>query len=198
MRKTLWIVCLGWIGCAPSNEANLVTYYARQIGGEELGRKGNTVYLPIPAGTLDEASGLYVGTQTFTLASGERFFLPVHTWYGETYEDGSTDPEDFPPNSLYTQSNDVLVSLDGEPLIDSAKDDLADFFVDVAYFDEPIVYDEPTDYGSINAIYIKGLAVTSPKLDAGTHEVHLTVSAQFLTDNFGFSGYDNTWTLTAD
>lgn len=198
MRVSLWIACLAGAGCTPDNRDHLVPYMERILAGEALGRDGKTVFLPIPSGTLDEASGLFVGTQDFTLASGERFFLPVHIWFGETYEDGSTDPVDFPPDSLYTEDNDVLVTLDGEPLIDSDTDDLADFFLGVTYFDEPIVYDEPTDYGSVNAIYVKGLSVTSPKLDAGTHEVRLTVTDPFLTDNFGFFGYDNTWTITAE
>jgi hypothetical protein len=200
MNRFALALALGALaGCgANSLDANLVEYLSRQLGGEDLGREGDAVFLPIPSGVLDEGTGLLVGQQDFTLAAGDRFFLPVHTWFGETYEDGSTDPVDFPPDTLYTVDNDVLVTLDGEPLIDSATDDLADFFVEVTYFDEPIVYDQPTDYGSINAIYVKGLAVTSPKLDAGTHEVRLTVSDPFLTDNFGFFGYDNTWNLTVE
>ena len=59
--------------------------------------------------------------------------------------------------------------------------------------DETILYDAPTDYGSIGAIWVKGIGFLHAPLPAGEHVLHLVE----YNDEIGV-GYDNTWTITVE
>ena len=166
--------------------------------------------LPLPAGVCETDPaytstdpGTCVGHLDVTLKQGTPFYLPIAAWYGETYNNG------LPPNaplsaSVFTGSH-VLIQLDGSALIDSNKDDLSRWYFGPNYFVPPIVYDQPTDYGSVSAIFVQGLGMTNHPLSRGVH--HLSLKSEVIAFVPGYYGpsqppldvgvrFENTWTIT--
>lgn len=69
-------------------------------------------------------------------------------------------------------------------------------FRDLTYFPQPIVYPEPTGYGSNAAIWMFGLGILLPPMSPGLHIIDMQVVSP-LTPVFGVDlGYYNTWYVT--
>jgi hypothetical protein len=164
--------------------------------------------LPIPVGQpqgggsfTSSDPGTLVGAADVTLKPGTPFILPVAIWYGESYNTGQEDDAEL-DRSVFTGSN-VLVRVDGTAIIDSNVDDLARWYIGPEYFDPPIVYDQPTSYGSISANFVQGLSFAHRPLSRGDHV--LTLESEiiaFVPDYYG-PGVDldigvrfrNSWTI---
>jgi hypothetical protein len=67
------------------------------------------------------------------------------------------------------------------------------------YFPEPIVYPEPTSYGSDAALWVAGLGVLLPPMPPGDHVIEMQVVTPS-NGIFGVSayGYYNTWYVTVE
>ncbi len=161
-------------------------YWTWFLGGDQPGQVKSVVFLPLPEeGELD-----------VTLGKGEKFVLPMFVYIGETYLPELEIPDDDPafiPDEFFTDAN-VLIMLDGEPIIDSEVDDLNEYFFGPEYFDEPIEYAAPTWYGADSAIWVKGIGFVHNPLPPGEHTLTL-----YITDNFGFGiEFFNTWYITVE
>ncbi len=175
-------------------------YWTWFLGGDQAGHVKNTVFLPLPAGEpSEEDPTVFVGKTDFTLRPGEAFVLPMFVWIGETYLEENV-PDDNPNDILdewFTDPDNVtvMIRLDGKLIIDSAEDDLNDFFFDAQFFDETIFYDEPIEYApdvhAIGAKWVKGIGFVHHPLSKGKHTLELFVYSHV----FGF-GFDNTWHIT--
>lgn len=186
----------------------LTIYFERSISGNTDTMVKTVKLLPIPAGEWQGDGSFtsgdpstFVGSMSLTLAPGTPFVLPVAVWFGESYNTGQQDDAEVDA-SIFTDSH-VLVKMDGVAIIDSDVDDLSDYYVAPQYFDPAIVYDEPTDYGSVQANFIQGLGFVHGPLSKGTHT--LTLESEIIAnvpDYFNPGDLDvgvkyrNTWTIT--
>ena len=171
------------------------SYWAWALGGEQERSRKRIVFLPIPQGEPSEQDpSLSIGEQDVTLRPGEGFALPVFVYIGETYLEPQVPDDDplFPPADVFTNAR-VEVVLDGKTIIDA--DNLEDFYFDAQFFDDPIPYDEPTEYApdvhAIGALWVKGIGFVHGPLSKGEHTLELFV----YSDAFGF-GFQNTWHIT--
>ena len=205
-RIAVALVCLFACGAVAyaakikSLDDYMVRYFTWSLGANQADHEGTVQFMPIPSGAGPDEDGVYVGEMDVTLKTNQSFFLPIFTFYGETYDDGT--PNDDPANHDLIPSeddflnSDVLVELDGHVIIDSAHHDLDEFWVSPQYFKHPIVYAAPTDYHSVSAIWVEGLAFLHDPMHKGSHTLHLRITNDFLTDHYGFPGWDNTWHIT--
>ena len=186
----------------------MTLYFERSLSGDADSMVKQVKLLPIPAGewqgdgsfTSDDPS-TFVGAMELTLEPGTPFVLPVAVWFGESYDTGQQDDAEV-DGAIFTGSR-VLVTLDGDAIIDSDVDDLSDWYFGPTYFDPPVVYDEPTDYGATQANFVQGLGFVHGPLSKGTHT--LTLESEiiaFVPDYFNPGDLDvgvkyrNTWTIT--
>jgi hypothetical protein len=167
---------------------------------------------PGPAGYLvvgvGPGVGNLVGDLAIEVASGTPFFLPIFVFIGESYVQPvpPDDPADFEglfldnpgfcdfEGLLFGCPLSVVITVDGDTLIDSSTDDVTDFYSGPVFFEPPIVYDEPINRGvdldAEAAIWVEGFGFAHSPLSEGVHELHLLVYT-----GLGF-GFDNTWTIT--
>jgi hypothetical protein len=161
--------------------------------------------MPIPPGVPDDGAGtpedptIFVGELDVTLRPWTAFVMPILVYIGESFVEDvpNEDPVQF-PMTLFTGA-EVLVTLDGYPLINSRTEDLCRYFFPAArpdgavFFDEPVSYDPPQPRGPLNAdaaIWVKGLGFVYPPLSVGKHTLTL-----FVDSKLGF-GFLNTWHIT--
>lgn len=160
---------------------------------------GKVKFLPLPEGeyvsgdfTFDDP-GVLVGELEVQLSPGTGFALPVSAWIGESYlpEPGYPPPPDDLPldRSIFTIAE---VTLDGNPLISEANSD--QYYYGPSYFDPPVVYSEPTDYGADAAIFVQGIGFVHHPLSRGTHTLELAAAIQIEDYDFGVV-FHNTWTI---
>jgi hypothetical protein len=115
-------------------------------------------------------------------------------WLGEEHLDGSVDAP-FPDEWFGTFISGP-VTLDGQLIIQNFQS----YYVPYTYFHEPILYDEPSSYGSTGIVFFQGVGFVSVPLTVGVHE--LTNNAGFMippgeqpVGDFGVI-YNNCWTIT--
>lgn len=185
----------------------ITLYNERALSGSTDTMVNKVKLLPIPAGvwqgdgsfTSADPSTL-VGELDVTLKPGTPFVLPIAVWYGESYNTGQQDDAEVDA-SVFTGSH-VLITMDGDAIIDSDVDDLSDWYVAPSYFDPPVVYATPTSYGSTQANFVQGLGFVHGPLSKGTHT--LTLESEiiaFVPDYFNPGDldigvkYSNTWTI---
>lgn len=173
-------------------------YWTWALGGDQAGNVKKVVFLPVPEPSSveeDEDGITLVGEMDFTLQPGEKFVLPMFVWIGETYDDGSVDDPEFPPELFFTDPDliDVLIALDGNPIIDSVTDDLGEYYFGPEYFESTIYYDAPTDYGAVGAVWVKGIGFVHHPLPPGEHTLTLYVSSSAAGITF-----INTWGITVE
>lgn len=174
----------------------LLNYFQWSLSGKGADHEGNVVFMPIPAGEGPDADGIFHGAASVTLKKNESFYLPMFVFWGETYNNGTAaDIPSMIPASAFLDA-DVHLTLDGAPVIDSDDEDLDPYFTDTTWFKHPVVYPEPTDYHSDSAIWIKALSMLHEPLSKGEHTLELTITSDWLTDTYGFSGWSNTWNIT--
>ncbi|HVK01855.1 MAG TPA: hypothetical protein VM490_00120 [Armatimonadaceae bacterium] len=189
----------------------LKLYVTWFVGGSDSDTVKNVRFLPLPVGVLVSGSGapsdpaVLVGNLDVTLKPGTPFVLPMVLYYGESYEPGTpvpVNPDPVLPLSVWNAS-EMRITLDGKTIIDSSREDKFRYFVPTTYFDPPVVYSQPTGYGSTQMNWIQGFVFVHPPLSKGTHTLTLE-SSTFLPgggfypnvpDGWGFI-YQNTWTIT--
>ena len=178
----------------------MAAYWRWSLGASPSDHVGHVKFLPIPEGTPVSGSGTFadpvvlVGSIDVTLHVGEAFALPLESWVGETYDPSTGTPDDQPlDESIFTRSN-VLVVLDRRPLVDSGRGELDDLYFGPHYFHPPILYDTPTDYGSIGAIFVQGLGFLHPPLSRQTHTLVVHSEIRIPDLDLGVI-YRNTWTI---
>jgi hypothetical protein len=182
-------------------------YFERSFKGDTDDTVGRVKLMPIPAGNLVSGTGvstdpaILVGSLDVTLAPGTPFVLPIAAWYGESYNNGWK--VDAPlKRSVFTGSR-VRVKIDGQSIIDSRVDNLNDWYIAPQRFRPPVVYPQPTSYGSIQANFVQGLSFLQPALSRGDHT--LTLESEIITFVAGYHGiggdldvgvkYRNSWTI---
>lgn len=175
-------------------------YWTWALGGDQADHEGNVRFLPIPSGELVSGSftpddpGVLVGSLDAALAPGEAFALPVVAWIGETYDPDLGNPDDVPFDPSVFVGTHAVVTLDGEPIMDSTAGDLEDFYYGPVDFDETIVYDAPTDYGAVGAIWVQGIGFVHHPLSVGTHE--LALESEIILEDYNLGvRFENTWTI---
>jgi hypothetical protein len=180
-------------------------YYS---GADETQSKVNRVQLlPLPNGEVisgdfsPENPGLLRGKLEITLPPGTPFVLPLFAWVGERYEGWPEVPDD-PPIADETVLAGVhpTLTIDGKRVVSDANK--ADFYIRPTYFDPVVTYPEPTDYGSIAAVFFQGCGIVRTPLAVGVHTIHLyepliipAGAYDPLPDGIGVI-YDNTWIIT--
>ena len=168
-------------------------YWTWNLGGDQVGFEQDRMFLPLPDSTDRDMDMVFAGEIDVELAATDGFVLPMFVWYGETYENGEPvdDDKGFPTEESFT-GMDIVVTLDGNVIIDSATNDLSQFYWAAIDFDETIIYPVPTDYGAIGAIWVKGVGFLHAPLAPGEHVLHL----EEFNDLDFMIGYSNTWNIT--
>jgi hypothetical protein len=168
----------------------MTAYVTWALGGSEVERIQDRVFLPLPDSTDPDEDGIYSGEIDVTLAATDGFVLPTLVWIGERYDDDTEDERDFPSREDFL-GTELVVTLNGVTLIDSSVDDLGIYFFE-GDFEPAIEYDEPSDYGSVAAVWLRGLGFLHGPLSPGVHVLHLEEL------NEEIAGYSNTWNITVE
>jgi hypothetical protein len=168
------------------------TWYYGGVGTQEIGR---LFLMPLPNGELiSESPLIFQGSTSFTVRTGRTLVLPMSFFLGESYVEGPPDdPANYP---IDYKASSLLLKVDGRVLVDSTRTKLDCVYVDLTYFPEPIVYPEPSSYGSNAAIWMMGLGILLPPMSPGEHIIEMQVVSP-LTPVYGVDlGYYNTWYVT--
>jgi hypothetical protein len=181
-------------------------YWTWAFTGEPAsGEVKKVKFLELPAGEwvsgagTYEDPGVYRGHLDVTIKPGTKFVLPCVVWLGEVYEDGHVDPA--APAEWFGNDDFIgaQVTVDGKAII--SNENAADFYVPPTEFDPPIMYSEPSSYGSTGIVYLQGIGFVCGPLPVGTHTV--TNYAWFRVppppNPWGATWgtiYENTWTIT--
>ncbi len=159
----------------------------RLVGTKTLPQQvGNVLFLQAPA-QLD-AGGK--GHEDVTIKAGTALLYSTVFFYLETYEDGSTDDltMDYLPQEALTKVEHLL---DNRPILQN----LRAYYIPTVPLENPVVYPEATDYGSISANWVQGFAFIITPLPVGVHT--LTSYIHFDSDELGMEfTYDESWTIT--
>jgi hypothetical protein len=183
-------------------------YWQWSYGGVPAeGVVDGVLLMPLPAS--EQISGSWTpedpaylkGKLEITVRPGTPFVLPLFAWVGERYE-GWPAVADDPPMSdaVMLSSLSPILTIDGKAVITDANE--AAFYVPPTYWDTPVMYPEPSSYGSIAAVFYQSVGFVSPPLAVGKHVIKLTESA--IIPEGAYSGlpngigliYDNTWVIT--
>jgi hypothetical protein len=167
-------------------------YYGGQVGPQELGRLF-LVPLPTNGVQISDDPLVFQGDASFTVRTGRTLVLPMSFFLGETYIDGTfDDPANFPTDY---KASSLLLRVDGRVVADSTRTRLDCVYVDLTYFSQPIMYPEPTGYGSNAAIWMVGLGILLPPMSPGEHVIEMEVVSPLPFWGIRL-GYYNTWYVT--
>jgi len=165
----------------------------------------NVELLQLPAGVQVGGSGTpedpahYVGEIDIDLKPGTPFVLPEFAWIAEKYNNGTPDDPCIPDSIMLPSVSSMSLTIDGMLVISDANKE--DFYTSCTPFVPPVVYTEPSSYGSIEAIAFQGAGFVSPPLPVGDHVIKLYEQWVFSyeyspTQIFSVAViYDNTWNL---
>jgi len=180
-------------------------WFTWALGGHHPDHMGTVQFLPLPSGQpVDDGAGTADDPVTLrgeidvTLKKNQSFVLPLLGWTREVYQDGTTDP--FLPDAAFADAR-VVLKIDGRTVLDSGRDDLEDFYVGPTRLDHPVVYPEPTSYGSVGTIGFQAIGVVIGPLSPGEHTMTLTAELRATVAdpnhpvNTG-AVYENTWHIT--
>jgi hypothetical protein len=182
-------------------------YWTWSLGASARQQVGRSYFVALPEGTPNGGDGspgnpvIYTGGASFMVVAGTTLVLPLSMWIGEAYTRASVTPDDDPsePPKAFFTGQVVTLEVDGQKVVDSARQGLGCQYMDAAYFDDAIRY-HPAEYRYTNdrgidvaasaAIWVKGLIATIAPLAPGRHTIHLSV------DTLAGWGYDNSWLVT--
>lgn len=184
----------------------LETYWRWYFGSNQdltQSKVGRVQLLPIPAGEVISGSftpedpALIRGRLEITLRPGTPFVLPLFAWTSETYNNGTPDDPPFPDDLLLASVSPNL-TIDGCPVVTDENE--RRFYVSRTELSPPIVYPEPSSYGSIAAIAFQSCGIVAHPLPPGVHEIRLHEPYIVANPPLGLSAfgviYDNTWIVT--
>jgi len=167
-------------------------WYYGGIGTQEIGRLF-LVPLPTNGEQISDDPLIFQGDTSFTVRTGKTLVLPMSFFTGESYVEGPPDdPADYPTDY---KASDLLLMVDGRVIADSTRTKLDCVYIDLTYFPEPIVYPEPSSYGSNAAIWMTGLGILLPPMSPGEHVISLQVVSPLPFWGINL-GYYNTWYVT--
>lgn len=172
----------------------MAKYWSWYYGGVGPQEVDNLFLLPLPNGDLISDDPLiFQGSTFFTVRTGKTLVLPMSFFLGESYVEGPPDnPADFPTDY---KASTVLLTVDGRVVVDSTRTKLDCLYVDLTYFPQPVVYPEPSYYGSNAAIWMVGLGMLLPPMSPGEHLIELQVISPLPFWGIHL-GYYNTWYVT--
>lgn len=183
----------------------LLLYWERYLGEPPVDPwVGHVLLMPLPAGecisgcdswTVEDPA-IWKGSLDISVPPGTPFVLPLAMLYGEIYNNGS--PADDPANYVGTFQTGVhpLLTIDGRTIVTDANK--MSFYIPPTYFDPAVFYPQPTDYGSIAAIWLEGIGVVSQPLAVGRHVIKLYEPYTLFVGGVPAYSmvYDNTWIVT--
>lgn len=174
----------------------MARFWAWNYGGVGPQQVGHFFLVPLPGGDLvSEDPLIFQGSASFSVRAGKTLVLPISFFLGESYIEGPPDdPADYPTDY---KASSVLLTVDGRVIVDSTRSKLDCLFVDLTYFPEPIVYPQPSDYGSNAAVWMTGIGILLPPMSPGPHVIDLQVISPL--PFWGIQlGYYNTWNVTVE
>ena len=171
------------------------TWYYGGVGSQQI---GNLFLVPLPTNgvPISGSSLIFQGDTSFTVRTGKTLVLPMSFYLGETYVDNNPPPDDPANYPIDYKASTLLLKVDGRVIVDSSRTKLDCVYIDLTYFPQPIVYPEPSSYGSNAAIWMFGLGILLPPMSPGRHIIDMQVVSP-LREVFGVDlGYYNTWYVT--
>jgi len=172
-------------------------YFVWALTEDQPQEVGPLFFVPYPFGDpISEDPLIFQGSESFAVRSGRTLVFPLFVVVGESYVEG---PPDDPVSDLIDfKASYLLLMVDGRVIVDSTRTKLDCVYIGLTYFEEPIVYAEPSSYGSDAAIWIEGLGIRLPPMSLGSHIIEMQVvtptAALFGVD----IGYYNTWYVTVE
>jgi hypothetical protein len=160
-------------------ELYMVQLMERVHGTKTLPTKvGNVQFLPASYPAASSHADVTVKAGTALL------WVPI-VWVGEEYPDGSVDDP----------SVDWLAGTIGEFTLDDRTivPDLEKYYVPIRWLENPVVYQDAMDWGSIAAVYLEGYAFLIAPLPVGVHTFTSTVWVLWLSEDPIF---DASFTIT--
>jgi len=157
------------------------------LGGDQADHFKKVQFMPLPNGTPDDGAGTaddpvtFTGEMDVTLKPGQSFVMPVAGWTRAILETGI---EPILDDEVFTGSN-VLVTIDGKPVLDSTRDDLAKYYVPPTDFEEPVS----------GVVGFQAIGFVHGPLAVGEHTMILYSEIIDPETNIGFI-YENTWHIT--
>jgi len=170
------------------------SWYYGGIGDQDI---GNLFLVPFPTNgvQISDEPLIFQGDTSFAVRTGKTLVLPMSFFAGETYVGGDPppdDPADFPTDY---KASSLLLTVDGRVIVDSTRTKLDCVYIDLTYFPQPIVYPEPSSYGSNSAIWMVGLGILLPPMSPGEHIIDMQVVSPLPFWGINL-GYYNTWYVT--
>ena len=176
----------------------MARYWSWYYGGVGPQQIGNLFLVPLPTNgaQISDDPLVFQGDTSFTVRTGKTLVLPMSFYLGETYV-GNDPPPDDPANyPIDYKASDLLLTVDGRVIVDSTRTKLDCVYIDLTYFPQPIVYPEPSWYGSNAAIWMFGLGILLPPMSPGNHIIKLQVVSPLAAVMGVDLGYYNTWYVT--
>jgi hypothetical protein len=128
-----------------------------------------------------------------TIHAGTAMVIVPISWYGEIYAD---HVDSVVPDSWWGTLVTGSVTLDGSTVVQH----LEDYYVPVEEFNPPLIYAQPTSYGSLGIAFVQGTVLLCEPLSVGVHHLADTASVLLPADNgvLPETGlrYLNSWTIT--
>lgn len=166
----------------------------------------NVLFMPVPVPGDDDwaiQDNRQIGTaeMNLTVKPGTKLVLGILSWIGETYDPNlvpsvpDDDPNYFTLADFLPPLGQSIITLDGVQLMNDSN--VASFYYGPISFKEPLMYSEPTPYGSIGAIFVQGIGIVIQPLTPGQHTLKL-YSWDYWKGLYGANGvgWDNTWHIT--
>jgi hypothetical protein len=147
---------------------------------------GRVRFLPVDLSTPDPP--ILIREFDITLSPGTPFVAAPFFVFGERYEGYPTVPDDDPValapvlEEIFKTAQ-IRTELDGQVLLEGTGTALGRFLFGPAFFDEPIVYEEPIPRGpglnAIAALWVTGIGSVYNPLPVGEHTLVYTVTSVF-------------------
>jgi hypothetical protein len=145
------------------------------------------------SGSLEDPV-IFVGEGDITVKAGTAILDVLIAWWGEVYPDGSVDPV-LPDDWWGTYVTGEII-LDGKTVLD----DVAAHYIPPVTLDPPILYSEPTPWGTIGTAYVQGVPILLRPLSIGVHTYVQTASVLIPGDDVDPDGtgiiFRNSRTIT--
>jgi hypothetical protein len=176
----------------------MARYWNWYYGGVGPQQVGPLFFVPLPTNgeQISDDPLIFQGSTSFTVRTGKTLVLPMSFYLGETYVDNTPPPDDPANYPIDYKASSLLLRVDGRAVVDSTRTKLDCVYVPLTYFKEPIVYPEPTSYGSNAAIWMFGLGILLPPMSPGEHVIQLEVVSPLRLVYGVDLGYYNTWYVT--